>query len=174
MSDADDTEVDVSLPRRTVSLTLAAVSTVAVMFLGGGFYYGLTTQKKALVEEEKSFGKTPKCTKEFKPKSASFFERKLALNKPLPPGTAAWKALLGVTVVSVAGCCVVVGGAAACLGLTNINELQKRLQKTSRVQSTLLSKHLDVQDGEAIDVSVVAGEVKEGQVEQASEEIAVS
>ena len=157
MSDADDAEVDVSLPRQTVSLALTAVSTVASLFLGGGacvldrsssifldclhvlcrylgmfrsnfllqycalgFYYGMTTQKKALIEEEKSFGKTPKCTKEFKPKSASFFERKFALDKPLPPGTAAWKALLGVTVVSVAGCCVVVGGAAACLGLTNV------------------------------------------------------
>ena len=80
----------------------------------------MTRQKKALIEEEKSFGKTRSIKKEFKPKPANFFERRMALDKPLPPGTAAWKALLGVTIITVAGCCVVVGGAAVSLGLTNV------------------------------------------------------
>jgi hypothetical protein len=80
----------------------------------------MTKQKKALAEEEKSLGKPSKSKKEFKPKAATLFERKLALDRPLPPGTAAFKALLGVTLVSVTGCCVLVGGAAAALGVSNV------------------------------------------------------
>lgn len=80
----------------------------------------MTKQKKALAEEEKNLGKSLSSKREFKPKSATLFERKLALDKPLPPGTAAWKALLGVTVISAAGCCVLVGGAAAALGVANV------------------------------------------------------
>lgn len=80
----------------------------------------MTKQQKALAEEEKNAGKTAGSKKEFKPKPATFFEKKLALDKPLAPTTTAWKALFGVTLVSVAGCCVVVGGAAAALGVSNV------------------------------------------------------
>uniref|UniRef100_A0AAV1URK7 Uncharacterized protein n=1 Tax=Peronospora matthiolae TaxID=2874970 RepID=A0AAV1URK7_9STRA len=155
MSSTDDTEVDASLPPHAVSFALTAVSTVAATFLGGGFYYGMTRQKKALIEEEKSFGKTQSSKKEFKPKPANFFERRMALDKPMPPGTAAWKALLGVTIITT-------------------HDLQKRLQKTPRSHGTLLSKQLEVQEIGVIEKSAVAGDVKKGQVERTSEETVIS
>ncbi|EGZ09629.1 hypothetical protein PHYSODRAFT_523335 [Phytophthora sojae] len=123
MSSAGDEEVAAAEQQRTLSVVSTAVSVVAAVFLGGGFYYGMTKQQKALAEEEKNADKTSTSKKEFKPKPATLFEKKLALDKPLPPSTAAWKALFGVTLVSVTGCCLLVGGAAAALGVTNLKQL---------------------------------------------------
>ncbi|KAK1939961.1 hypothetical protein P3T76_008284 [Phytophthora citrophthora] len=135
---------------RAVNVVSAVVSTVAAVFLGGGFYYGMTKQKKALEEEEKSQDRSKSSKKEFKPKSSTLFERKLALDKPLPPSTAAWKALMGVTFVSVAGCCVLVGGAAAALGVTNMTELRQHLQKTPQSKKKIQEQKLDFEGlGEA-------------------------
>ncbi|KAI9916566.1 hypothetical protein PsorP6_016846 [Peronosclerospora sorghi] len=123
-------EVVASEQQLVTSIASTALSVVAAVFLGGGFYYGMTKRKKVLTEEEKTIGENYSSKNEFKPKRATFFERKLALDKPLPPSTAAWKALLGVTVVSVTGCCMLVAGAAAALNVTNMTDLRERLHKT--------------------------------------------
>ena len=80
----------------------------------------MTKQKKALKEDELSTDKVLSSKKKFIPKNATFFERKLALDKTLSPSAAASKALFGVTLVSVTSCCVLVGGIAAALGVTNV------------------------------------------------------
>ncbi|POM61130.1 hypothetical protein PHPALM_29904 [Phytophthora palmivora] len=184
MSGAGDEEVEASEQQRAVNIVSTAVSVVAAVFLGGGtylyyhlsivysFYYGMTKQKKALEEEEKSLSKSSSSKKEFKPKSATLFERKLALDKPLPPSTAAWKALLGVTVVSVAGCCVLVGGAAAALGVSNLTELRQRLQKTPRPQKNIQATQFDFEGlGEVKReiIDVIADEVKEDEERSAKD-----
>ncbi|KAG6582936.1 ADP/ATP translocase [Phytophthora cinnamomi] len=167
MRGGGDEEVSAEQQQRTLSVVSTAVSVVAAVFLGGGFYYGMTKQQKALAEEEKNSGKSSTSKKEFKPKSTTFFEKKLALDKPLPPSTAAWKALFGVTLVSVTGCCVLVGGAAVALGVSNLTELRERLQKTPRSQKTAVgiqSKQLDFEGlGEVKReiLDVIADEVKE-------------
>ncbi|ETK80946.1 hypothetical protein F441_13797 [Phytophthora nicotianae CJ01A1] len=164
MSGTDDKEV---AEQRAVNVVSTAVSVVAAVFLGGGFYYGMTKQKKALEEEEKSLGKPSASKKKFEPKNATLFERKLALDKPLAPGTAAWKALLGVTLVSITGCCLLVGGAAATLGVTNMTELRQRLQKTPKNVET---KQIDFEGlGEVKKeiLDVIADEVKQDEVEAA-------
>ncbi|KUF97019.1 Metal tolerance protein 5 [Phytophthora nicotianae] len=151
MSGTDDKEV---AEQRAVNVVSTAVSVVAAVFLGGGFYYGMTKQKKALEEEEKSLGKPSASKKKFEPKNATLFERKLALDKPLAPGTAAWKALLGVTLVSITGCCLLVGGAAATLGVTNnVETKQIDFEGLGEVKKEILD--------------VIADEVKQDEVEAA-------
>ncbi|CAH0491861.1 unnamed protein product [Peronospora farinosa] len=169
MSSIDDKEMAASEQQRVMRTVSTTVSVVAAVFLGGGFYYGMTKQKKAMEEEEKSLSKTLSSKKEFVPKNATFFERKLALDRALPPGTAASKALLGVTLVSVTSCCILVGGIAAALGVTNWMELRERLQ-TSRSQKKIMSKQLDLKGlGEAKKemVDAIASEVKEEQAKSA-------
>ncbi|KAL3672668.1 hypothetical protein V7S43_001962 [Phytophthora oleae] len=127
----------------------------------------MTKQKKALEEEEKSLDKSKSGKKEFKPKSATFFERKLALDKPLPPSTGAWKALLGVTLVSVTGCCVLVGGAAAALGVSNMMELRHRLEKTPQSKKNIHENKLDFEGlGEAKKeiLDAISDEVKQDEL----------
>ncbi|KAL4093926.1 hypothetical protein PRIC1_011356 [Phytophthora ramorum] len=143
MSGVREEEVAAPEQHRAVNVVGAVVSVVAAVFLGGGFYYGMTKQQKALAEEEKN---APKSKKKFEPKSSTFFERRLALDKQLPPSTAARKALLGVTLVSVTGCCLLVGGLASALGVSDMTELRDRRQKTPAAET----KPLDFQGlGEA-------------------------
>ncbi|KAG3110920.1 hypothetical protein PI124_g6872 [Phytophthora idaei] len=168
MSGADEVE---AAEQRAVNIVSTAVSVVAAVFLGGGFYYGMTKQKKVLEEEKKSLGKPSASKKKFEPKNATLFERKLALDKPLAPSTGAWKALLGVTLVSVTGCCVLVGGAAVALGVTNMTELRQRLQKTPRSQKRVETKQLDFEGlGEVKReiLDVIADEVKQDEVKAAT------
>ncbi|CAH0515386.1 unnamed protein product [Peronospora belbahrii] len=149
-----------------------AVSIVAAVFLGGGFYYGMTKQQKALAEEEKSLDKISSRKKAILPKTAATFERKLTLDKSLPPGIAASKALLGVTVVSVTSCCLLVGGIAAAIGVTSWTELRERLQKTPRNQNKFVSQQLDFEGLEKAKnelLDVIASEAKEEQTTPASE-----
>ncbi|KAI9983665.1 hypothetical protein PInf_007731 [Phytophthora infestans] len=159
-------EADVA-EQRAINVVSTVVSAVAAVFLGGGFYYGMTKQKKALEEEEKSLGKPSASKKKFEPKNATFFERKLALDKPLAPSTAARKALLGVTLISVTGCCLLVGGAAATLGVTNMTGLRQRLQKTPKSVETKQLNYKGLGEVKREMLDVIADEVKQDEVEAA-------
>lgn len=50
----------------------------------------------------------------------TFLERRLGLDRPQTPNGAAWKALVGGTIVSVSGCVVLLGGLSAVLGVRSV------------------------------------------------------
>ncbi|KAJ8544192.1 hypothetical protein ON010_g12077 [Phytophthora cinnamomi] len=147
MRGGGDEEVSAEQQQRTLSVVSTAVSVVAAVFLGGGFYYGMTKQQKALAEEEKNSGKSSTSKKEFKPKSATFFEKKTGSGQ-------ASSAQYG-------------GLESAFRSDARLTELRERLQKTPRSQKTAVgiqSKQLDFEGlGEVKReiLDVIADEVKE-------------
>ncbi|TDH72314.1 hypothetical protein CCR75_004881 [Bremia lactucae] len=150
MKSADEADI---AKQPAVKVVSTVVSIVAAAFLSGGFYYGMTKQKKALEEEEKTLDKLLSTKKSIEPKKLSRLEQKVALEQYLKPTTAAWKALLGVTLVSITGCCVLVGGATAAIGVTNMTDLLQRLQQSSKQASLQLEvKKLRESKGEAIGI----------------------
>ncbi|KAL7993347.1 hypothetical protein Plhal703r1_c71g0171281 [Plasmopara halstedii] len=108
-----------------------AVLLVSAVFLSGGFYHGMTKQTKALEKEEKKNMSVLK-RESIKSIDALALDHKFKLKKPQAPSIAAWKALLGVTLVSVTGCGVLIGGAAIAIGVTDMTEFQKRFQRFPR------------------------------------------
>lgn len=87
-----------------------------------GFYYGFVRQQR-LARREKL---VPKRNAKNAPpviRQATMLERWLRLDRPQAPGMAAFKALLGGTVMSVSGCLVLVCGVGALLGVGGVSGL---------------------------------------------------
>lgn len=85
-----------------------------------GFYYGIAKQKK-MVHDEKLLPETKGASKDVPViRRTTFLERRLGLDRPQTPNGAAWKALVGGTIVSVSGCVVLLGGLSAVLGVRSV------------------------------------------------------
>lgn len=87
-----------------------------------GFYWGFVRQQR-LAKREKL---APKRGNKPAPpviRQVTAVERALRLDRPQSPGMAAFKALLGGTVMSVAGCALLVCGVGALLGVRSVRRV---------------------------------------------------
>ncbi|OQS07371.1 hypothetical protein THRCLA_00627 [Thraustotheca clavata] len=93
----------------TTSIKYIAGAVCAGVF-GGGFFLGIRRQKADAIEqaalETKDMKDQPSSSSQIKPKTFSWWERALGLHKPLTPGGAAFKALLGGSILAVTGSAV--------------------------------------------------------------------
>ncbi|TYZ63649.1 hypothetical protein PybrP1_006782 [[Pythium] brassicae (nom. inval.)] len=122
---------------RVLPYAPTAVQLGAVALLGGGFYYGVARQHR--VEQEEAAKRPPPSAKASARASAkaaqtpvitraTLLERQLGLHRPVPPKSAALKALVGGTVVSVSGCAVLLLAIGTALGVRNVTEFRERME----------------------------------------------
>ncbi|GLE05032.1 hypothetical protein PINS_up014016 [Pythium insidiosum] len=104
----------------------------AAMLLAGGFYYGFVQQKRVLEGEvvRPVVFQTKSGKREvMRVRTTTLLERRLGLDRPLPPGSAAARALLGGAIVAVTGSAVAVLGLSAALGVTSVAEFRARMEQ---------------------------------------------
>ncbi|KAJ0406779.1 hypothetical protein ATCC90586_009428 [Pythium insidiosum] len=114
------------------SASARMVQVGAAVLLTGGFYYGVVQQKRVLDGEAVMpvVYQTKQGKREvMRVRATTFLERRLGLDRPLPPGSAAARALLGGAIVAVTGSAVAVLGLGAALGVSNVAEFRARMEQ---------------------------------------------
>ncbi|KAJ0401870.1 hypothetical protein P43SY_007804 [Pythium insidiosum] len=131
------------------SASARLVQVGAAVLLTGGFYYGVVQQKRVLDGEAVMpvVYQTKQGKREvMRVRATTFLERRLGLDRPLPPGSAAARALLGGAIVAVTGSAVAVLGLGAALGVSNVAEFRARMEQLlPQICKTVLRVELDLE-----------------------------
>ncbi|CCI44243.1 unnamed protein product [Albugo candida] len=115
----------------TTSGKVACIQIGSVAFLISGFYYGLrqrnrATKKEFPLAELKNANHTERM--QVTPKKYNRLELFLGLDKKLTANAAAWRSLVGGTLMSVAGCGVLTLGIAAIISVYNLTNFSNKME----------------------------------------------
>ncbi|TMW62368.1 hypothetical protein Poli38472_009861 [Pythium oligandrum] len=147
MSERDVVKETSNDERKPISPSAATriVQIGAALLLGGGFYYGFTRQQRIVVDEKLLPPHEKRAHQQVRIRSATFLERKLGLDRPRNPGSAAGRALLGGTIVAVSGFAVLISAVGAVLGVSNIEQFRLRMEQISSGVGKNMSKVMAIE-----------------------------